>query len=189
MQTQFFYDTFKNYNQDELFNIVLAPEDFQSEAVIVARQIVSEKNWTNDLKKRLEEAKKTDIIEQEIYEQEIKEKAEYYKNVLEFKNDRNSFEVRIADIPKFEAALNDNGIAFFREDKNIGAQLDSYPTQTYFFRNENTEQVDEITKNFSLVTEPYADIKPFFGFEIKVVLVVIALTLLLLLFFKLNGYD
>lgn len=189
MQTPFFYDTYKNYTQDELFKIVLSPDDFQPEAIIAARQIIAEKNWTNNLKKRLEEVNKEEIIEQEIYEQEIKEKAEYYKNVVEFKNDGNSFAVRIADIPKFESALNDNGIEFFREDKNIGVQLDSYPTQTYFFRNEDIEQVDEITKNLSLVTAPYTDIRPFWGFEIKVVLIVIALTLLVLLFFKLNGNN
>lgn len=187
MQTQFYYDTYKNYNQDELFNIVLTPDDFQPDAVKAARQIIAEKKWSNDLKKRLEAVNKEEIIEQNNYEQEIKEKAEYYKNVVEFKNEGNSFEVKIADIPKFESALAENGIEFFREDKNIGVQLDSYPTQTYFFRNEDVEKVDEITKNLSLVTAPYTDIRPFFGFEIKVVLVVIALTLLLLLFFKLNG--
>ena len=183
MKTQF-YERYKDYSKDELIKIVLTPNDFQPDAVITARQIIAEKNWTSELKKHLEEQNKKNIEEAELFEQEIKEKAEYYKNVLEFKNDNNSFQVRIADIPKFEAKLGAKGIEFFREDKNIGVQLDSYPTQTYFFKNEDVEQVDEITKKIGLVTAPYSDIKPFFKFEIKVLLIAVALTILLIILFK-----
>ncbi|MES2838263.1 MAG: hypothetical protein V4667_12110 [Bacteroidota bacterium] len=183
MTTQF-NDRFKNYNQEELFKIVLTPADFQADAVSAARQLIAEKNWTDDLNKRIEAENKKYIEEQELLQQEIREKAEYYKDVVEFKNDNYSFQVRIADIPKFESALCDKEIDFFREDKNIGVQLDNYPTQTYFFRNEDVEKVDEITKNLGLVTAPYSDIQPFFKFEIKVLLIVVALIILLFILLK-----
>lgn len=182
--TKYFYNRFKNYNQEELFKIVFAPDDYQPEAVNAARQLITEKNLTNDFNKRLEEQNKKNIEEEELLQQEISEKAEYYKSVVEFKNDNNSFQVRIADIPKFEGALGAEGIDFFREDKNIGVQLDSYPTQTYFIRNEDAEKVDEIVKGLGLVTLPYSDIKPFFNFQIKVLLIVVALTILLVLLLK-----
>jgi hypothetical protein len=179
MTTQF-YDRYQKYSQEELFKIVLTPDDFQADAVIVARQIILEKNWTTDFNKRLDEENKKNIEEEELLDLDTKEKAEYYKNVVEFKNDNNSFQVRIADIPKFEATLSNEGIEFLREDKNIGIQLDSYPTQTYFFKNANVEQVDTIVKKLGLTTAPYSDIKPFFKFEIKVLLIVVALTILLI---------
>ncbi|MBU2555302.1 MAG: hypothetical protein KKF98_12670 [Bacteroidetes bacterium] len=183
MKTQF-YERYKNYSKDELIKIILTPKDFQPEAVITARQIIAEKNWTSELNNRIEELNRKNLEDAELFEQEIKEKAEYYKNVLEFKHDNNSFQVRIADIPKFEAKLGAEGIQFFREDKNIGVQLDSYPTQTYFFKSEDVEEVDEITKKLGLITAPYADIKPFFKFEIKVLLIAVVVTVLLIILFK-----
>jgi len=183
MKTQF-YDRYIDYSKDELFKIILAPDDFQQDAVSTAQQIIAEKNWTSELNKRLEEQNKKNIEDTAHLEQEIEEKAEYYRNVVEFKKDNNSFQVRIADIPKFEAKLEAKKIKFFREDKNIGVQLDSYPTQSYFFKNEDVKKVDEITKNLRLVTSPYSDNKPFFKFEIKVLLIVVALTILAFILFN-----
>jgi hypothetical protein len=182
METKF-YDTFQNFSQEDLFKIIFEPENYRPDAVSAARQIITEKNWTNELNRQIEINNKKSAEEQELYEQEIKEKAAYYKNVVEFQNQRNAFQIRIADVPKFEAALSDQGIEYFREDKNIGVQLDSYPTQTYHFKTADAEQVDLITKNLGLVTAPYADARPFFRFEVKVLLIVIALTILLLILF------
>lgn len=178
-----FYNTYIHLEKTELFKVVLFPDDYQHEAVIVAKQVIAEKGWTEDFNTSAEELNANKKTEEEAFEQDVIEKAEYYKNVVEFKNQGNSFQVRIPDMPKFEAALSERGIDFFREDKNIGVQLDSYPTQTYFFKNEDCEIVDKITKELGLITAPYADIKPFFIFEIKVVLVIIALIALALIIF------
>lgn len=107
-----FYERYKNYSQDELFRIVLSPEDFQPDAVITAQQIITENRWTDELNKQLEEKNRKNIEEEELRQQEIKEKAAYYKNIVEFKNDNNSFQVRTADIPKFEAKLRAKKIKF-----------------------------------------------------------------------------
>lgn len=183
MTTQF-YSRFKDYSQEQLFNMVLNADDYQAEALTVARQIIKEKGWTNDLDKQIEEINKKKLEEEDIEQQEIIEKAEYYKNIVKFKNDNNSFQIRIADIPRFEGVLVKEGIEFFREDKNIGVQLDSYPTQTYFFLNKDVERVDEISKKLRLVTAPYNDIKPFIKFEIKVLFIAILFTILLIILLK-----
>jgi hypothetical protein len=179
-----FDEVYQTYSKDELFAIVQNQNDYQAEAVYAAQQMIKKKNWTTDFNNYKEEINKKLEAEQALYEQDIIEKAEYYKNVVEYKNQHNAFEIKIADIPTFESALNNNQIKFFREDKNIGAQLDTYPTQTYYFKNEDTQQVDEIVQRLSIVTAPYTDIKPFFGFEMKVVAVVIVVTIILVLLLK-----
>ncbi len=84
----------------------------------------------------------------------------------------------------FESELRNKNITFSRADKNVGAQLDTFPTQTYYFKKEDTEQVDEIVLRLGLVTVPYTNIRPFWGFEVKVVLVVIVIIITLVLLFR-----
>jgi hypothetical protein len=182
-----FYDKYLNFKKEELIKIVLTPSDYQHSAVIAARQVIEEKKWTDDLENEIEVKQKKDKAENEQYEQDIVEKAEYYKNIVEYKNQENSFQVRIADVPKFEGALEEKGIEFYREDKNIGVQIDTYPTQTYYFKDENFNAVDEISRNLKLVTTPYTDIKPFFGFEMKVLLIVLSIMGLLIIISKYFG--
>jgi len=176
MATQF-YDTYQSYSKDELFKIVLTPDDYQPAAVIAAIQVITEKNWKEELDKRLEEKREQD-------EEDIKEKAEYYKKAVEFQEQHNSIQITTSNIPKFEFALAEKGIEFFREDKNVGIQLDYYPTQTYYFKDQDVEAVDKITKDLGLVAAPYTDIKPFFGFEMKVIVIALVVILLLYLLFK-----
>ncbi len=177
-------EKFQNYDKDKLIKIVLSSDDYQPEAVIAVKQIIKEKGWNNDLEMNIENARILKEKNQELYEQEIKEKAEYYKNALEFKNQKNSFQIRLADIPKFEGALIEKNISFFREDKNIGVQLENYPTQSYFFKNEDLEEVDKLTKDLSLITVPYLDHKPFLRFEIKVLLIFLAIIIILILILR-----
>jgi hypothetical protein len=178
-----YYERFRDYEKEELFKIVLSPDDYQHEGVIAAKQVITEKGWTRDLEVKQEKHKAIKEQEQKQYEQEIIEKAEYYRNALEFKSQGNTFQIRLADIPKFEGALAANNIDYFREDKNIGAQLDKYPTQSYYFKNEDIEIVDKIARELSLTTAPYTDYKPFFKFEIKVLLIAVVVVLILVLFF------
>jgi predicted nuclease with TOPRIM domain len=175
------YEKFKYYNQEKLFVIGFNPENYKPEIVQIAKQIIAERGWKDIFERELEEIKKQRKEAEDHYEEDIKEKAEYYKNVVEFKNEGNSFQVRITDIPNFEAALNACEIEFHREDKHIGVQLDSYPTQTYFFRDQDIRKVDDITKELQINTAPYADIRPFVRFEIKVIVIVIIIIILLII--------
>lgn len=50
METQRqFYDKFITYSQEELFNIILFPNNFQANAVKTAMQIVTDKKWEDQL--------------------------------------------------------------------------------------------------------------------------------------------
>jgi hypothetical protein len=179
-----FHDRFREYPKEKLFSVILNAGDYQPEAIEAARDIVREKKWSADLENELGVQKKEDELKQEEYDKDISEKAEYYRQEVEFRKQNNSFQIRIADIPKLEGALADKGIRYFREDKNVGPQIDTYPTQTYFFKDEDVAAVDEISRSMGLITSPYTDYKPFFGLEMKIVLVVIVITLLGLLVMK-----
>ena len=177
------HSKYTQLSKEALFQVILSPFDYTSEAVDTAKQIASEKKWDIELNQLLE-AQQKETEQKEIEEEiEIEEKAEYYKELLDFKKQRNSFEVRIADVPKFEGVLVENDIQFFREDKNIGAQIDIYPTQTYYFRNEDVEQVDKIVKELTLITSPYIDYKPFFKMEMIVIIIVVIAVLVVLAIF------
>jgi len=122
-----------------------------------------------------------DLIDKQnqLYQDEIIEKAEYYKKAVEFQRDKKYFNIRTCDVPKFESSLIKHKIDFFREDKNVGVQFDSYPTETYYFKEKDIEKVDEICIDLKLITQPYSDVKPFFRFEIKVFLVFLVIVIII----------
>jgi len=170
-----FYVRYKTYTKQQIFEILLKKEDYQVDAVKAAELILAENKWDTDLKDLFDK-------ENEIYQEEISEKAEYYRKAVEFQKDRNYFNIRTSNVPKFEAKLVKHNIDFFRENKNVGVQLDSYPTETYYFKEKDVATVDKICIDLKLVTQPYADAKPFFRFEIKVILIVVVILASLVLF-------
>lgn len=179
------YDTYKDLPKEKLFKILLSPGDYQPDALAVARQVLSDKNWTADLEQEIERRKQEEEQIRLEQEEEVIEKAAYYKNVVEYKSHRNAFQIRIPDMPRFEIALTERNIEYFREDKHIGVQLDNYPTQTYYFKNEDAAQVDQLVKELQLITAPYTDYKPFFKFELKAIAAAIVIIFLVLLIFSL----
>ena len=167
------YERYNSYEKQELFKILLRPEDYQKEAVETAKRIVKEKDWTGEYEKIL--AENNAIIEKQEQElqKEVEEKAAFYKKAVEFHEQRNSFQVRTSDMAKFEGALIQNNIDFYREDKHVGVQLDSYPTQTYYFKDKDIKEVDRVTKEIGLRAATYLDPQPFFRFELKVLIIVL----------------
>ncbi len=165
------YSKYLQLDKEKLFKIFLSTQDYTPEAIETAKKVAEEKGWKTDLTKLLEEKQKDNEQKEIEYENEIVEKAEYYKKLVSVKEQKYSFEIRIADVAKFEGALNEAEIEFFREDKNIGAQIDIYPAQTYYFVAEDAEKVDAIVKELSLITAPYFDYKPFIKMEIIVVII------------------
>ena len=158
-----FYNRYQKLSKEELISIVLNPCDYQDEAVLTAKKIIEEKSWTADLKQQITERNQKRTEEEELETIEMAEKAAYYQNILELKKEKNSFEVRIADVAGFEARLVENEIEFYRQDKNIGAQLDLYPTQTYFFKTEDCARVDELVIEMGMNTVPYTN--PFISMQ------------------------
>ena len=69
-----FYELYKNYTKDALFDIVMHEENYREEAITAAHQIISENNWSADfeaeLKKReqvqIEEENKEDLDSEEM---------------------------------------------------------------------------------------------------------------------------
>ncbi|MCW3104604.1 MAG: hypothetical protein JWO09_3044 [Bacteroidetes bacterium] len=179
------YNTYKGLPKEKLFHILLSPGDYQPDAIAAARQVLSDKSWTADFGQEIERRKQEEEQKHREQEEEVIEKAAYYKNVVEYKSHRNSFQIRIPDMPRFEIALTERNIEYFREDKHIGVQLDNYPTQTYYFKNEDAEQVDKLVKELQLITTPYADYKPFFKFELKAIAAAIVIIFLVLFIFSL----
>jgi hypothetical protein len=171
-----FYNKYKTFSKNQIFDIVINKDDYQTDAVDAVILIVKENNWESEINDKIKKLNQD-------YENEIAEKAEYYNRVVEFQRDNFCFNIRISDIPRFESVLVKKNIDFLREDKNIGVQLDSYPTQKYYFKEKDIKKVDEICISLKLITQPYADIKPFIKFELKVILIAVIVALLFYLIF------
>ncbi len=179
-----FQTHFSSFSNEKLFNIILDPKDYQPQAIEAARSLVKERGLENELNALLhKQAAAQDVQEQQEFD-EVVEKAKYYKDLVEWRETGVSFSIRIFDIPRFEGQLTEEQIVFHREDKHVGAQLDTYPTQMYYFRKEDAERVDELVKKLELITAPYTDIKPFFKFEIIVTVAVVFIVLLCLIVFS-----
>lgn len=169
-----FYQKYQVYSKEQIFDILKNKDSYQPASVSAAEQILIEKKWKLELSEIMEH-------EEEVYEKEVAERAEHYKNAVEFKNDQNTFSIKTSEVPKFESSLYEFGIEFYREDKHVGVQLDSFPTETYYFKNKDVDAVDKICIDLKLVTTPYADIKPFFKFELKAIIIVVVIFVILLL--------
>jgi len=174
-----FHEHFSTFDNEKLFKIILDPNDYQPQAIAAAQAIVKERGVQEELAVLLKERDAAQEVQEQQAFDEIVEKAKYYKSVVEIKQQGFYFNIRVSDVPKFESQLAQHAIEFHREDKHIGAQLDTYPTQIYYFKREDTEIVDQLVKGLKLVTVPYMDIKPFFKLEFFVLLAVIILFILL----------
>ncbi len=179
-----FYELYKNYTKDALFDIVMHEENYREEAITVAHQIISENNWSEDFEAELKKREQFQIEEENKEDLELEANILYYQKAKEFKDDACSFQVRFLDIPKLESKLIKANISFFIEDKHVGNQLDVFPTQTYFVKQKDAEEVDRIIKEIGVVAAPYLDTRPFLTPTLKVIIIVIIILTILLLLIK-----
>jgi|JI6StandDraft_1071083.scaffolds.fasta_scaffold161883_2 hypothetical protein len=179
-----FYELYKNYTKDALLDIVMHEENYREEAVAAAQQIISENNWTEDFEAELKKREQVQIEEENKEDLELEANILYYQKAKEFKNDACSFQVRFIDIPKLESKLIKANISFFIEDKHVGNQLDAFPTQTYYVKQKDAEEVDRIIKEIGVVAAPYLDTRPFLTPTLKVTLIAVLLIIILLLLMK-----
>jgi hypothetical protein len=175
-----FYNQYKGLSKKELFQILLSYKDYQPAAVVAAKQVVADKNWTAEWEKRLEEENRKAEEDKEREEEDILEKAEYYRTAVKLKAQNNTLKVRIGAIPKFEAVLHDKNIAFFKEDLKLGRRLVQPSVQLYLFNNEDIAKVDEIARELGLKPNQF-NIKPFWNFEVKAILIMLILIIIFLL--------
>lgn len=165
-------DRYKEYSDNKIIEIIIQKDNYQKEAVDIALEIIKERNLDKELDKVLQKNE----IENEKLEQA---KFEQYEKVKDI-NLSNRINVKIADVAKFEGELVKQNINFYREDKNIGGGLELYPSQNYFFSDEDFLNADKACVNLGL-TDAYQDIKPYFRFELKILLIVAALIIVALL--------
>jgi hypothetical protein len=177
-----FYERYKHLGKEELIEIVLSPADYIPEAIEAARQVIIDNRWSQELAERLKQQTEIDEEEQKAFEEDVVEKADYYRRVVEIKSQNNYFFIRVSHIPEFEGKLVEHNIEFYREDKHIGPQIDNYPTQAYYFRHEDVKAVDEIVKEIGLITTPYHDVKPGFKMELIILGFVILFVVLAVIF-------
>ena len=168
---QDFYNRFSSFNNEKLLSIVLDPMNYQPDAIEVARVLLKERGLQNELDAMLSQQAADNEVQEQRQFDEVVEKTKYYKDLVEWRETGVSFNIRVFDIPRFESELANQEIAFHREDKHVGAQLDTYPTHTYYFGQEDAETVDQMVKSLELITVPYTDIKPFFKFEFVVAII------------------
>lgn len=178
-----FYDTYKNYSKEELFGIIINQKDYQPEAIKAAMHLIENKKWSDELAIFVEEMNKNREEKEEILNQEIVEKAAYYKRWVELREENNHIEINIGDVPKFEGELNILGIEYFKEEKNIGTLDNKYVIQRYFFKSEDIEAVNELTKKLQLITGIHSNNEKLFKYE-RIVYLVMALFMLYMLTFS-----
>ncbi|MDB5271850.1 MAG: hypothetical protein JWO58_217 [Chitinophagaceae bacterium] len=150
-----FYTTFQSFADEQLFTLVLQPKDYKEEAIATARFILKERRLETLLQEK-EKQQQQFVLEQEQQEYEqVVESAKYYKDLVHAREHGVSFNVPLTEIPAFEGELTYREIPFFKEDKNIGPGVESYPTQKYFFDPKYSEAVDELVKQSKINTIPY----------------------------------
>ncbi len=146
-----FLETYRTFEKEQLFQIVLFPDEYKEEAILAAKQVITEKGWKRELDKALEQQNIKEQEEQEQYEQDVIDKAEYYKNYVELKNEGISFQINKESTVLFEDKLIENNIEFFRADKQIISELNyDEDCQTYYLKKTDYEKAIEIKKELGL---------------------------------------
>lgn len=176
-----FYNRFKSYEKDKLFEIIRTRENYQDKALRATLRLIKEKGYEEDLAILLNSLKEEEnrVASEEF--QNTQENFEFYSKAVQFKTENNYIDIRTSEIIKFEAALANKEVDYFSEDKNIDAFRALYPTHRYYFLSKDMESIDLILRDLEM-TDPTLDYKPFFKFELKtMVLVVLLLSVIVLI--------
>jgi len=150
-----FYDLYKSYEQHELFEVLLHPDDYQPEAVECAKQVLREKRWQADYQKLLEEQKTEQEQEAEEEQEDNLEKAEYFRKAVEIKMQHHLYSVLLGDTEKFEERLAALKLDYFKEDQTLSRQSYNPDFQLYYFKTEDTDTVDAIGKELGIFNNVY----------------------------------
>lgn len=169
-----FKDRYINYSNEELIEIIIQKDNYQEKAVEIALEIIKERKIVKEL---AEELRKIELENEKIEQIQFEE----YEKVKDI-NLSNKINVKIGDVAKFEGELIKQNIKFHREDKNITAGFEVFPSEDYYFSIEDFPKADKIFINLGLLTASQ-DIKPFFKFEIKVILLIAFIIIIALIFF------
>lgn len=78
-----YYKTFSSYSKEQLLDILSKENDYQPEAVETARNIAAHNGWLHEIEESIAAKEKN-------YEEEIENKAAYYRKAVEFENENNN---------------------------------------------------------------------------------------------------
>ena len=150
-----FYKLYSGYSKQELFEVLLQPEDYQREAIDCAVQILVEKKWADEYDKLCEEhnAEQEKLADEENANNA--KLAEYYRKAVDIKMQNHGYNVLHGDTDRFEERLDALNIDYFKEDSSLSRLNFNPEYQPYYFKTEDIDAVDEIGKDLGIFSKAY----------------------------------
>ncbi len=150
MQGNRFYPLFMHYKPKQLYEVVVNDTDFEKDAVAAAMFLIEEQSLQGGLKMAMERnLQKIQREEQERINVQ-KEKEEHLQNVAAFQEEGIVFSVPLGDVKQFEDRIAAEGIEFYRNDKLESFDVDSAPTQSYYFNKRYAAEVNVIVREIEM---------------------------------------
>lgn len=150
------YERYNKYNKEDLFAIMLTQHHYEPEAVEMARQVITEKNWLDELNALFNQADEEDTQKSEAFTEFLAKREEEKRKAAEYAADKNEYYIRISDSAIFEQALTTEGIGFYSPESNTVLMVNNIPSYAYYIKNENVIRVDALLQELTL-TPPEAD--------------------------------
>jgi hypothetical protein len=135
-----------HYKPKQLFEVIVKEADYESDAIDAAMALINEQGLYSSLQIVLNRNAEKKKQKEEERIQKIKEKEEHYQQVSQFQEDGIVFSVSLDNVTEFEKRLTEEGIEYYRYDKISDFEVDSMPTQNYYFNKRYAEEVNVITK-------------------------------------------
>jgi hypothetical protein len=150
MQGNRFYPLFMHYKPKQLYEVVVNNTDFEAEAVDAAMFLINEQGLLGGLEIAQKKFQEKKIRAKEEKEIEKQQKEEHLQKVSTYQEDGVVFGVPLGDVKQFEDKLSEAGIEFYRNDSLEGFEVDSAPTQNYYFGKKYLKEVNLIVKEIEL---------------------------------------
>lgn len=150
------YDRYNKYTKEDLFAIMLSQHHYEPEAVEIARQVITEKNWLDELNALFNQADEEDTQKSEALAEFLAKREEDKRMAAEYAADKNEYYIRISDSAIFEHALDTEGIGFYSPESNTVLLVNNIPSYAYYIKDEDIKRVDLLLQELDLLT-PEAD--------------------------------
>lgn len=150
------YDRYNKYSKEDLFAIMLTQQHYEPEAVEIARQVITEKNWLEELNAVFDTAVEEDMQKSEAFATFLIKREEEKLKAAEYAADKNEYYIRISDSAIFEQALANEEIGFYSPESDNVLMVNNIPSYAYYIKNEDIKRVDTLLQELNLLT-PEAD--------------------------------
>jgi hypothetical protein len=157
--------------------VVINDTEYHPLAIEVARKIIEEKKLTNDFSIYLED----NNIQLEQDDEQLT--TEYYKDLVDLKNNYKYFDLKLEDAVKFEKKLIEYKLPFYKEKELITVRNSKELIQSYLFKNEYFEKVNQIVIELDILLKSQHDTPGLHMFEIITILILL-ITIILMMFLK-----